>query len=220
VNDGSSPSTTLSHINRAASLAVEDGQRVHLSLGSGDLYGIPGIPALVGAQILHAITRVISYSDRPLIATSGNGMVGILSRDAQQRAYQEAGNSEYYSQETGQISGLTPFSYAAGALTTLIDQQVATNILLGHFGSEVGLLTDASEWSGGQLIGSSDSLTAQAVLFAASAEPLVGEDLYTMGAYLVPEFWQRISLKSQDVLGWTVIGCIVGGLILKIVGVL
>jgi hypothetical protein len=220
VDDETRQISTVSQLTRATKMAVEDGQQIHLSLGSGGLYGISGAPALVGVGILNAITRIISNSDRPVVATSGNGMFGILSQDVQRRAYQEAGNGEFYTPANGQICGLTPFSYAAGALTVLIDQQAATNILLGNFGSEVGLLSDASEQSGAQLIGGSDSLTAQAVLYAASTEPIVGEELYTLGANFAPGSWQQISLKTQDVLRWVVIGLIVGGLILKIVGLM
>lgn len=214
------PGVPLDEIARAAVLAAEAGQRIHLSLGSGGLFGIPGGSALVGVHILHAITRIISYSDRPVVATSGNGMFGILSQDAQRRAYQEAGNEEFYSSSTGQICGLTPFSYAAGALTVLIDQQVAMNVLAGNFGSEVGLLADASEQRGVQLAGGSDSLPAQAVLYAATAEPIVGEELYRIGARLPPGTWQQVSLRALDVLGWVVIGLIIGGLAVKLLGLM
>jgi hypothetical protein len=220
MNDENRQMAALSQINETAKLAVEEGQRIHLSLGSGGLYGIQGAPALVGARILNAITRIISYSDRPVVTTSGNGMFGILSQDVQRHAYREAGNSEFYSPATGQISGLTPYSYAAGALGVLYDQKVAMNIFAGNFGSEVGLLADASDLSGAQLIGGSDSLTAQAVLYAAATEPIVGEELYTLGAQLAPGIWQQVSLKALDVLRWLVIGLILGGLILKILGVL
>jgi hypothetical protein len=41
---------------------------------------------------------------------------------------------------TSRLTGLTPFSYAAGAMPVIHDERVSTNILLGHFGPEVALL--------------------------------------------------------------------------------
>ncbi len=207
-------------LNRAMKLAVEAGQQIHCSLGSGGLYGRRGISSLVGGQLLNSITLTHVHGDRPTFVTSGDGMVGILAQDEQRRAYSRAGVSAQYSPEIGQVTGLTPWSYAAGTLTLMLDQQVAINVVFGHFGSEVILLSEASDRNLDQMIGGSDSLTAQAVLFASTHAPIIGEEFYAAGAYLRPDPWQWASLKTQDLLRWFLIGLIIVGLVLRMFGVM
>ena len=74
----------------------------------------------------------------------------------------------------GQLSGLTALSFAAGALPAIYDQQVSVNMMLGSFGSEVGLLADAAERTGSLTIGGSDNLPAQAVLAASVTRAVDG----------------------------------------------
>jgi hypothetical protein len=115
----------------------------------------------------------------------------------------------------GQVSGLTPFSYAAGTLPAIFDEHVSTTILSGHFGSEVALITDASERVGALTLAGSEDLPAQAVLYAAAQEPLIGEELFAAGAYLNAGPLHTASLRTQDVLRWVLILAILVGAILK-----
>lgn len=207
-------------LNRAIRLAVETGQQIHCSLGSGGLFGRRGISSLVGGQLLNSVVRKLAYGDRPTFATSGDGLVSILAQDEQRRAYSLAGISVQDSLDITQVSGITPWSYAAGVTANILDQQVAINVLLGHFGSEVCLLTEASDRNQDQIIGASDSLNAQAVLFASTQAPIIGEELYAAGAYGQPDPWQSASIKTQDLLRWLLIGLIVTGLVLRMLGVM
>ncbi len=119
-------------------------------------------------------------------------------------SYRAVNAENRYDPSLGQLTGLTPLSYTAGALPAIYDQQVSVNMLLGSFGSEVGLLADAAERTGSLTIGGSDNLPAQAVLFASTKEPLVGEELFAGGAYLQVNPMHTSSLIAQDVLRWVV----------------
>jgi hypothetical protein len=207
-------------LGRAIGLAVEAGTRLHLTLGRGGISGLPAGSALVGLNILDRIARTASISDRPPIATSGDGSLGILSQDTLYNSFQAVGQGAQYDPSFGQVSGLTPFSYAAGALPVIFDEHVSTTVLSGHFGSEVALITDASERSGATTLAGSDDLAAQAVLFAAAQEPLVGEELYAAGAYLKSGPVHIASLRAQDVLRWVFIFAIIVGAILKFLQVI
>jgi hypothetical protein len=207
-------------LGRAIGLAVEAGTRLHLTLGRGGISGTPAGSALVGLNILERLARTASISDRPPIATSGDGSLGILSQDTLYKAFQAVGQGAQYEPSYGQVTGLTPFSYAAGSLPTIFDEHVSTTILAGHFGSEVALITDASERLGATTLAGSDDLTAQAVLFAAAQETLIGEELYAAGAYLKSGPIHIASLRAQDVLRWALILVILVGAILKFLQVL
>ncbi len=101
------------HLGHVIGLAVEAGRRLHVSLGSAGLIGVEGASSLVGLSILHRIANAAYASDRPPVATSGESSIAILSQDAFQKA--AAGDKEASMDYVhGQLSGLTPFSYAAG----------------------------------------------------------------------------------------------------------
>lgn len=199
----------------AIGLAVEAGTRLHLTLGRGGLSGIPAGSALIGLKILDRIARTASVSDLPPITTSGDGSLGILSQDTLYNSFQAVGQSAQYEPSFGQVTGLTPFAYAAGTIPAIFDEHVSTTVLSGHFGSEVALITDASERAGATTLAGSDDLTAQAVLFATAQAPLIGEELYAAGAYLKSSPLHTASVRAQDVLRWTIILAILLGALLK-----
>lgn len=204
---------------RAVGLSVESGKRLHISLGRGGITELPGGATFEGLTILECCTRAASISDRPPVATSGDSITAVLSQDTLHAGYASLGAERRYTPTNGRLSGLTPLSYAAGVMPDIHDEQVSASVFAGHFGSEVGLLIEAGERTRGLTVAGSDSLSAQAVLYAAAQEPLVGEELYAGGAYLGAGAAHIASLRMQDILRWVVIGLILLGAILKLVGV-
>ena len=207
-------------LRRGIGLAVEAGQRLHISLGRNGLIGPQGASALVGLSMLQRIARAASISDRPPVATSGEATLAVLSQDTLRTVYKSIGAESQYDPTQGQLSGVTPFSYAAGSLPVIYDRQVAVNILAGHFGSEVALLADAAERNGALTLAGSDSVSAQAVLYATAQEPLIAEELYAAGAYIQAGPAHLASVRAQDIMRWVLIFGILAGAVLKLVGVL
>lgn len=203
---------------RAIGLSVESGSRLHLSIGSGSLTGLEAGSALAGLSVQERITRTISFSDKPPLVTSGDSTLAILNRDVLIHSQRQAGDINQPDVSLSRLTGLTPFAYAAGAAALIAEEQVSANVLIGHFGSEVALIADAAERQGGVTVGGSDSLTGQAVLYAVSQEPLIGEETYAGAAYLGAGGMHVASLQAQDVLRWGVVVVILGGLLLKLLG--
>jgi hypothetical protein len=208
--------SAFASLGRAFGQSVEAGRRLHVSLGRGNLSGLQAASALVGLSVLGRITRFASVSDRPPIATSGEGSLAILSQDTLQSAYRAIGAEGQFEVNSAQLTGLTPFSYAAGTLPVIFDEQTAAHVLLGHFGSEVGLIADAAVRSGGLTLAGSDNLPAQAVLYAVSQEPLIGEELYAAGAYVQAGGLHTASLHVQDIMRWVLVAAILGGAAFKL----
>ena len=212
--------SAFSRLGKAVGLAVEAGKRLHISLGWGGVTGMPGASGLLGLSVVERIARLASISDRPPVVTSGEGTLGILSQDTLSATYRAVGEARQYDSGQGRVSGLTPFSYAAGVLPNLYDEQVSATILAGRFGSEVALIADASERSDGLTLAGSDSIQAQAVLIAAAQEPLIGEELFAAGAYVNAGPLHASSLRAQDIFRWVIIAIILAGSALKLVGLL
>lgn len=205
-------------LNSAVGRAVEDGTRLHISIGRGNLFTTRGGSALAGLAMLRRLSERTSLSDNPPIVTSGDASLAILSQDTLQSGYRAAGAEEQYRFTTGRLTGLTPFAFAAGTIPVTRDENVSTNIVLGDLGAESALLVEAADREDTDLIAASDNLSAQSVLYASSQEPLIGEELFAAGAYVGAGSSHEASLQVQDVLRWVVILAILGGAALKFLG--
>lgn len=214
------PIPAFQHLRRGIGLAVEQGTRLHISLGKGDLLSSNNTSALVGLTTLERIARLSTASDRPTVATSGSGSLAILSQDSLHAAYRIANAIEQYDPDRGRLAGPTPFSYVAGMLPVVRGEHVSTHLLIGNFGPEIGIVTQEAEQVSAFTLAASDSLPAQAVLYATTQEPLIGEELYAVPAYLQAGPIYTASVRAQDILRWGLAGLVILSAILKLVGVL
>ena len=209
----------LTRLFRTLGLSVEDGTRLHISLGRGSFLDSRGGSGLAGLAVLRYIAERTSVSDEPAVASAGDPALGLLAQDTLQAGYQAAGVEELYVPTTGRVTGLTPFGYAAGAMNISQNENVSTNIMLGHFGPEAALLAEASDRENITVIGASDDLAGQAVLFANTQDALIGEELFAAGAYMGAGASHTASLTVQDILRWTIIVALLGGGFAKLAGI-
>jgi hypothetical protein len=208
----------FNRLGRAVGLAVEAGSRLHISLGRGSLTGLQSAVAFVGLSMLERVARATSISDIPPVATSGDGAIAILSQDTLRGASRAIGAE--FDPINGRMTGLTPFAYAAGTLFVIHDEEVTANIYVGHFASEVALITEAGERAGSLTLAGTDNIPGQAVIYATAHEPLIGEEVFAGGAYLGAGPMHVASLRAQDFLRWILIGAILLGAIARLAGVL
>jgi hypothetical protein len=209
----------FTRLKRAIGISVEDGTRLHISLGRGGLQTPNAAPGLAVLAMLRHLTEQTSASDKPPVVTSGTADLSILSRDTLQAGYKAAGAEEIYDHATGRLTGLTPFSFAAGAIPTMRDENVSANVLIGHFGPEVALLTDTAERTNTPAIAAAVDPTAQAVIYASVDDPLVGEELFAAGAYSNAGSAHQASLQVQDILRWVIILALLVGSALSLFGI-
>ncbi|MBN2047229.1 MAG: hypothetical protein JW750_05245 [Anaerolineaceae bacterium] len=210
----------LDRFDKQLGMAVEDGTRVHVAVGSADLLDPNGSASLAGIKVVEQLAKSNAASDRPLVSTTSEGAVALMLQSRLRNTYRNLNLSDQYNPLSGRMTGPTPYSYIAGTLPVLHDEHVSVNVMVGQYGPEVGLLSEAAKREKSYLIGSSPSLTAQAVLYASGNEPLLAEEIYTMPAYLDPSPKMIAGVRVQDVLRLTLIGVMVAGSVLKLVGVL
>ena len=207
----------FSRLSRAIGLAVEAGTRLHVSIGNGNLTGPGSAASFVGLSVLGRIARTASISDQPPIASAGDGALAILAQDTLRAGYREVGAGEDYNPSSGRVTGLTPISFAAGAMSVIQDENISGNILAGNFGMEAGLILEASERNNAFSLSGTDHIPTQAMMFAASQETLIGEELYAGGAYLHAGVMHTASLQAQDVIRWLLVAIILAGGIWKLI---
>jgi hypothetical protein len=190
--------------------AVESGTRIHVALGEGEIIG-PGAEAeLVGLSALAKISQAASVSDRPPVATSGDGATSLLAQDVMFSVYRNMRAEERFDHDMGRLAGLGPSGYTAGAIGTSSHEKVSTTLILGAMGSEAALIADSGSQRGTVVAAVTDPV-GQAAVFATADHALLGEELFAAGAYLKVHPAHAASLKAQDVIRWIAIAAILLG---------
>lgn len=206
-------------LNREVGLAVENGTRLHISLGRGNLFASFSGSALAGLALLRRIAERTSVSDRPPIVTSGDAGLTILSQDTAQSGYQAAGAEDQFRITAERVTGLSPFSYAVGTIPILRDENISANIMIGDFGAESALVVEAADRQNAGLIAASENLAAQSIFYASAKDVLIGEELFASGAYTGAGASHEASLNVQDLLRWIVVFAILVGALLNLFGI-
>lgn len=197
--------------------AVETGQRLHISLGSGSIGTGDTVSTVAGLTVLDQVSAAAALSDRPPVVSTADGAAMLLAQDALRSVYARQNALSRYDPNSAQVVGLTPIGFGAAQTTLAADEAVAGAVLIGSAGSEAVLLAEAGQRSGAVTLAGSDSLATQAMLFATADHPLIGEDLFAGGAYIgrQPEFVG--SLSAQDVMRGLIAAAIVIGVVVQTV---
>lgn len=205
-------------LGEAIERAVEAGERVHVSLGTGSVIGSDCAPALAGLAMVSKIAEMTSASDRPVVVTAGDAAMALLAQDTLRSTYNRINASEAYSPDSGRLLGPTPFSYLANLPVLLDTENVSVHVLAGSFGYEGALAVDFGNRQRAFSLAGTDDVQSQALIFATAQEPLIGEELFAGGAYLNRHPVHRASLRMQDLMRVIVIGAILAGTIIRTLG--
>ncbi len=198
--------------------AVEAGERVHVSLGTGSVIGSDCAPALAGLVMVSKIAEMTSASDRPVVVTAGDAAMALLAQDTLRSTYNRINASEAYSPDAGRMLGPTPFSYIANLPVLLDTEKVSVNVLAGSFGYEGALAVDFGNRQRTFSLAGTDDVQSQALIYATAEDPLIGEELFAAGAYLDQHPIHRAGLRIQDLVRMIIIGAILAGTILRTIG--
>lgn len=213
------PIPAYEKIIKEINVAVEDGSQLHISLGRGGITGPESAAALAGLGILKQVIEKSSVCDHPPVASTGSPVISILAQDTIKGSSKAISISDNIKNPSGELIGVTPFSYAAGALSTIRDDNVSANILTGWFGNEVTWITTAGERQSSPTIAGTSQLPAQSVMYASASDPLIGEELFAGGAYLGAGKVHQASISTQDIVRWIIIFIILGSVLLNIFGI-
>ncbi len=200
------PIPAVYKIKRAMATAVESGKRIHISFGNAPLTEQNSAASYVALNAMKKSVRMATLGDRPLVATSGDGPLSLLTRNGLESAYEERNASDQYEISQGRLTGLTRFSYLAGTISVISNDNVYANLLIGNLGPEALLLSQAVRRSNGKLLVASSGIPAQAVFYAESEDTLIGEDVFAVAGYLQEDRGQHAGLWVQDILRWVIIG--------------
>lgn len=199
--------------------SVEAGTRLHVALGSGSLTSNDAAASLIGLAALSQIATAGSVSDKPPLATSGDGTVALLAQDVLRVAFRQQRAEDRYDPLLGRVIGVGAQGYATGAMHTAPDEDVTATIILGAAGAEAALIAESGARRG-TVIGGTLDVQGQTALYVTADHPLIGEELFASGAYLQVNRAHAASLQTQDIVRWLVIGAILVLAVVRTMGLL
>ncbi len=195
--------------------AVETGQRLHISLGTGVVGTGDTAATVAGLTVLDEISAAAAVSDRPPVVSTSDGAAMLLAQDALHGVYSRQNALARYDPESAQVVGLSPMAFGAAQTTLPRDEAVAGAVLIGTVGSEAVLLAEGGQRQGVTTLAGADSVPTQAMLYATADHPLVGEDVFAGGAYIGRKPRFVASLTAQDLARIAIGGLIVLGVIFQ-----
>lgn len=215
------PNMTYATLQRSVSETIESGRGVHVSLGGSTIGDEKTLTALAAAEVAFTAVSRAAPGDLPALITTADPIVLGVAQDRLRRAYTLRDKPFTYRSTLAQYypGGALSMAMAAGVGAALVDEDMLTNILVGTFGAEMSLIAEAAARYDRTLFAQSARLEGQAVAYAATAAPLIGEELYAAPAYLEPTQINVGSALAQDALRYLVVGAIVALAVLSLLGV-
>jgi hypothetical protein len=208
------------NLRKNIGLTIEEGKRLHISLGNTPLNTIRSAASFVALTALENILKQSSLSDKPPIASSGAGDLSILSRDQFISTYRELNALERFDPSQSYLTGPTNYAYISGLYPIVHQKDSSVHLMIGNYGPEMGLITEACRRMGAVSVAGTTSLQGQAVTFACADDATIGEEFFALPDNLSKSPAYRISLYLQDILRWGVIVIIILGLFMNIVGLI
>lgn len=204
--------------------AAETGQQVHVSVGTASIAGPRTAETMAGLYTLEFLADRAANSDIPPLVTVTDPTSLPAAADQLRRAYDRQGYpDEYHLDYTRFIAPPVNGSavpYAAGVMDVLDHEPVAANVMVGAFGDEFLLMAEpGAQRELYQISGASDPTVLPFVQLTASA-PLLGEEIFAAGAYLLNRVGHYTSLVAQDIFRVALVLLVLAVVILKSLGLL
>jgi hypothetical protein len=212
------PIPALDDLPDLVSRAVEGGQQIHVSVGTGGITGTTTAATLAGLAALDQIADRGSAAGAAPIVTVADPMVLPAAQDGLRQAFARAGRAKEYRSTQVEIVAPQPTIYALGAATRLDAQETAANVMIGSFGQEALLLAEPGAQRGIKQTGGTDSPQAMSLLYAATESPIIGEEIFAIPAYLGKKPAHLASLRAQDVMRIGVVALIIIAALLRTLG--
>ncbi|MCI0474715.1 MAG: hypothetical protein L0Y55_00555 [Anaerolineales bacterium] len=210
--------------------SAEAGQPVHLSLGTtgvGDQFTADTTAAL---NVLEYLAERGAISAAPLLVTLAHPTALPVAQDILRRVYRQMGMPEEYEPTRARLlapdplSASTPrqdaFAYAVGAMRLLTQQKLVANVMIGRFGDEFLLMSEAGAQRALTQIGGTSAPEVLPFVNATMTHPLIGEEIYAGGAYLSGKPAHVSSLLAQDIMRWLIVAGVVGAIVFRTLGLI
>ena len=111
-------------------------------------------------------------------------------------------------------------SFIAGAISPSSKKDLSSQILVGNFGAEIGLVLHAANQRQHFTLSATDALEGQSVSYVYSEEALIGDQIFSIPGQLGREKHHFVPTIILDILRWLIILSILLVAFLKILGII
>jgi hypothetical protein len=203
------PLTSFQDLRSETGRAAEGGGTIHIAIGNGGLIGENTITSLAALEVVEELADTAVLYNAPPIITVGDPTLLPLAQDILRRAYERHDLAKRYDPDQVRFVAPSPVAYAAGAANIIMTEDVMSNAMIGTFGAEVSLITDAGARCDLPQLAAAAAPSALGALYPATDRLAVGEELYAAGAQMTEKRRYTISLQAQDFLRLVLAGFIV-----------
>ncbi|MCB8987690.1 MAG: hypothetical protein H6661_08075 [Ardenticatenaceae bacterium] len=182
--------------------AIESASKLHISLGRASLTGSANPTSVAALAVLDRLAAEGCANDSPPITTVGDGTLLPLAENDLRYAAEAAKSPVGIPPGTARFiaSRNDPFAYAAGVASVIQQQKMLGNVMVGHYGQELAIVTEAAGRNQIQQIIGSDDPLALAVAAPVTDNLMIGEEMLAAPAYMQGKPDQIASLQIQDIL--------------------
>ena len=194
----------LDAIKEAVGRATEMGKKVHCTTGISMITDAQAPQTIAGLDVMGYVASLAATTATPLVTSMAVAETYPLVQETLKHQYETAGRPELYSEEMVRFNP-GQWGWASAASNILMQEGVASNIMMGSFFSEALLVAEAGNTAGCiQVAGTAAS--GQLPFFVATCDyVLIGDELFAAGAYLSQDKGKIGTIIGQD---WIKIGLI------------
>jgi hypothetical protein len=189
--------------------AIEEGRTLHVSLGTGGVTSDTTADSLAGLAALEYLADQSAATGTPPIVTMADPTLLPLAQDVMRRPFGEDREGARSALRSVRWVAPEPAAYAAGVMGILGGEEVDANVMIGSFGDEYLLMGEAANRQEMVHIGGASDPNVLPFVYATADHMLIGEDMYTAGAYLLDKPWHIASLLAQDFMRWVIVAVVV-----------
>lgn len=208
-------------VKRMLAQGAESGQAVHISVGVAGVGSANTAETAAGLQMLEYLADRTAITATPAIVTVADPTALPLVQDQLRRAYVRQGYPEEHDPARARFIapniGGSAVPYAVGALEILRHENVYANVMVGSFGPEFLLMSEPAAEKHAVQVGGATAPAVLPLVYLTMDQPLLGEDIFSAGAYLTHKPAHIGSLLAQDAVRAIVV---IAALVLVLVGLL
>lgn len=194
------PLASFQELRSETGRAAEGGGTIHIAIGNGGLIGEDAVTSLAALEVVEELADTAVLYNAPPIITVGDPTLLPLAQDILRRAYERHGLKKRYNPDQVRFVAPSPVAYAAGTANIVMTEDVMSNAMIGAFGPEVSLITDAGARRDLPQLAAAAAPDALGALYPVTDRLAAGEEMYAAGAQMTEKRRYTISLQAQDFL--------------------
>lgn len=203
-----------------AERSIEEGREMHLALGTGRVTDSTTATTLMGLLLLDEMAeQAVRTNQIPIVTTADAPSqllaADILSRGQVERAWDTRPFARFVAPHAS--------AYGAGTRGMMQRETLGLTAIIGHMGDEY-LFLAAAQPDGGSTVYAPDvagttHIETLPLIHLTARTPLIGEEIFALGAYIGQWPSHLASVLLQDVARIVLLLVIVVGVILRTIGV-